>query len=507
MEARSSSAPLLEVRKVSRSFGSIHALREVDFELRGGEIMALLGENGAGKSTLVKILAGITQLDSGTIAIEGQPVDLHTPARSLAAGIAVVQQELSLVPTLTVAENVFLGGRHFKGPWLRSRLAASAKPFLERVGLAALDPETVVDTLSVAQRQRVEIARLLARDARILILDEPTAALSDVEIERVKEVVRSLADQGHAVIYVTHRLGEVFEIADRVTVFRNGASQPPAQVSALTMDSLIERILGRPLEAMFPPKAQAFGEPTLVVEGLETEGLAEPVGVQVRAGEILGLGGQVGSGAECLLRAVAGAQPSTGGRVFVAAKELRSHSRHGSIEAGVSYCSDDRKHDGLFAGMTVTQNFTSVSLDRVTRAGVVSRRSESRLARELAGFFQVDPRRLSHRAATLSGGNQQKVALGKWLGTQPRVLLVEEPTRGVDVGARSEIYSHLRRLAEQGLAIAFSSSDLPEVLGLADTVATFSRGRLVRVAPASGLTTTDVLRDVTHDVKTTRATT
>jgi ABC-type sugar transport system ATPase subunit len=319
--------------------------------------------------------------------------------------------------------------------------------------------------------------------------------------------VRSLADQGHAVIYVTHRLGEVFEIADRVTVFRNGASQPPAQVSALTMDSLIERILGRPLEAMFPPKAQAFGEPTLVVEGLETEGLAEPVGVQVRAGEILGLGGQVGSGAECLLRAVAGAQPSTGGRVFVAAKELRAHSRHGSIEAGVSYCSDDRKHDGLFAGMTVTQNFTSVSLDRVTRAGVVSRRSESRLARELAGFFQVDPRRLSHRAATLSGGNQQKVALGKWLGTQPRVLLVEEPTRGVDVGARSEIYSHLRRLAEQGLAIAFSSSDLPEVLGLADTVATFSRGRLVRVAPASGLTTTDVLRDVTHDVKTTRATT
>ena len=500
MEAGSASAPLLKASKVSRRFGSILALDAVDFELRRGEIMALLGENGAGKSTLVKILAGITQPDSGTIAIDGAPADLRTPSRALSAGIAVVQQELSLVQTLSVAENVFLGGRAFAGAWTRGRLVRAARPFLEQVGLPDLDPTTPAGELSVAYRQRVEIARLIARDARILILDEPTAALSDVEIERVKELVRALADRGHAVIYVTHRLGEVFEIADRVTVFRNGTSQPPVPVAGLTMDSLIERILGRPLEAMFPPKADTFGDPRLVVEDLETAGLAAPVDLEVRAGEILGLGGQVGSGAERLLRAVAGAQPIAEGRAVVDGREISSSSRRQAIDAGIAYCSDDRKRDGLFAGMTVTQNFTSVALGRVTKAGLVVRPRENRLARELAGFFQVDPRRLGHRTATLSGGNQQKVALGKWLGIEPRVLLVEEPTRGVDVGARAEIYLHLRRLADQGLAIVFASSDLPEVLGLADTVATFYRGRLIRVAPASELTTAALLRDVTHQL-------
>src|SRR5712691_6962537 len=255
MSAGSATASLLAVTQVSRRFGAIHALREVGFELRAGEVMALLGENGAGKSTLVKILAGLIQPDSGTITIDGETVELRTPARSLAAGIAVVQQELSLVPTLSVAENIFLGGRRFRGPRTRGRVARAAMPFLDRVGLAELGPGTLVETLSVARRQRVEIARLLAREARILILDEPTAALSDVEIERVKEVVRALAGEGRGVIYVTHRLSEVFEIADRVTVFRNGVSQPPVRVSELTMDSLIERILGRSPETMFPPKA------------------------------------------------------------------------------------------------------------------------------------------------------------------------------------------------------------------------------------------------------------
>ena len=271
MEAGSAPTPLLSATGVSRRFGSIHALREIDFELRRGEIMALLGENGAGKSTLVKILAGIIQADSGTIAIDGKPVDLRTPSRSLSAGIAVVQQELSLVPTLSVAENVFLGGRRFRGPWTRGRLVQAARPFLDRVGLAALDPATPVEKLSVAYRQRVEIARLIAREARILILDEPTAALSDIEIERVKEVVHNLADEGHAVIYVKHRLGEVFEIADRVTVFRNGASQAPVPVSGLTMATLIERILGRSLQAMFPSRASMLGERVLSVDDLETE--------------------------------------------------------------------------------------------------------------------------------------------------------------------------------------------------------------------------------------------
>jgi ribose transport system ATP-binding protein len=491
-------APLLKAVRVSRSFGAIQALREVDFELKAGEVMALLGENGAGKSTLVKILAGIVQPDSGEISIDGEARALNTPARSLAAGIAVVQQEPSLVPTLSAAENVFLGGLRFKGAWTRARLVRGAQPYLELVGLADLDPATQVESLSVAERQLVEIARLIAREARILILDEPTAALSDVEIARVKQVVRSLAGKERAVIYVTHRLSEVFEIADRVTVLRNGLSQPPARVSKLSMDALIERILGRPLETMFPPRARTVGEPVLTVEDLETDGLAHPVRLEVRAGEILALGGQVGSGAGRLLRAIAGAQPVASGTVRVDNTVLRSLSRRRSIGAGIAYCSADRKRDGLFAIRTVTENLSAPALRTITPNGLVARRREKRLAHELARFFQIDPSRLRHRVSTLSGGNQQKVALGKWLGLKPRVLLVEEPTQGVDVGARAEIYSHLRSLADQGLAVVFASSDLPELLGLADTIATFYRGRLVRTAPATGLAPSDVLRDVMH---------
>jgi ribose transport system ATP-binding protein len=490
--------PLLRVAGISRRFGAIQALNDVDFELQHGEVMALLGENGAGKSTLVKILAGLLDADRGTISIEGGERDLGSPGRSLAAGIAVVQQEFSLVPTLSVAENVFLGGREFSGPWTRGRLARRARPYLARVGLDDLDPHRLVESLSVAERQLVEIARLLARDARILILDEPTAALSDVEIERVKQVVRGLAGHGHAVVYVTHRLAEVFEIADRVTVFRNGRSQPSVAVKGLSMDQLIERILGRPLEEMFPRRSAGFGEPVLKIEALETGGLAAPIDLTVRAGEIVGLGGQLGSGSGRLLRAVAGTEAMSGGTVRVGDDVLRGHSLRRAIRSGIVYCSDDRKRDGIFPARSVTENLSATALWRVTPRGLVSRRRENALARSLAGFFQIDARRLGHRAATLSGGNQQKVALGKWLGAQPRVVLVEEPTRGVDVGARAEIYAHLRRLADEGLAVVFASSDLPEVLGLADTVASFYRGRLVRVAPAQDWTAARLLADVMH---------
>jgi ribose transport system ATP-binding protein len=494
-----STPPLLRAAGISRRFGAIQALRDVDLEVQHGEVMALLGENGAGKSTLVKILAGLVEPDEGTISIAGEALDTGSPGRSLTAGIAVVQQELSLVLTLSVAENVFLGGRSFAGPWTRGRLARRARPYLERVGLQELDPHRLVESLSVAERQLVEIARLLARDARILILDEPTAALSDVEIERVKQVVRSLAGEGpRAVIYVTHRLGEVFELADRVTVFRNGKSQPSVAVSRLSMDQLIERILGRPLDEMFPVRSSGLGEPVLVIEGVETDGLAAPVDLTVRAGEIVGLGGQLGSGAGRLLRAVAGVDAMSAGSVRVHDELLRGHALRRAIRAGIVYCSDDRKRDGIFAARSVTENLSSAALWRVTPRGVVSRRRENALARDLAGFFQIDTRRLGHRAATLSGGNQQKVALGKWLGAQPRVVLVEEPTRGVDVGARAEIYRHLRRLANEGLAVVFASSDLPEVLGLADTVASFYRGRLVRVAPAQEWTAGRLLADVMH---------
>jgi ribose transport system ATP-binding protein len=481
------------------SFGAIQALDGVDFEVRAGEVMALVGENGAGKSTLVKVLAGLYTADAGTIAIDDEPVELGDPRSSRAAGIAVAAQEPSVIGTLSAAENIFLGGVSFNGPWSSRRLTREARSHLDAVGLDAQDPRTPVESLTVAERQLVEVARLLARNARILILDEPTAALSDREIELVLHSVTRMAAKGLSVIYVTHRLGEVFEIAHRVTVMRNGKSLPPRPTADLTMKTLIEDIIGRPLEEMYPPRATTLGKVVLEIDKLLTPGLAEPVSLSVRAGEILGLAGQTGSGNGVVLRAIAGISPTMQGRVEVDGRELpATHTLRRAIAAGVTYCSADRKLDGIFAQLPVTVNLTSPALPSVSRGPWLSKRRESHVAEHLARRFAVNRARLRHRAGTLSGGNQQKVALGKWLSASPKVLLVEEPTRGVDVGARAEIYRHLRSLADQGLAVVFASSDLDEIRGLADTVGTLFRGRLVRTAPAPSRTTADLLREVTH---------
>ena len=485
---------------VHRSFGQVHALRGVDFELQKGEVMALLGENGAGKSTLVKILAGLIEPDSGSIMIDGQPAQLGTPRRSREAGIAIVAQELSVIGPLSAAENIFLGGVEFQGPWSMRRLAKAARPHLDAVGLTDLDPRTPIESLSVAQRQLVEFARLLARNARILILDEPTAALSDTEIGLVKRTVTTLAARGYSVIYVTHRLGEVFEIADRVTVLRNGIGIPARPTSQLTMAGVIEDIVGRPLAEMYPDRAETIGEPVLDVDQLLAPGLSEPVSLSVRAGEIVGLAGQAGSGNGVLLQAIAGVTMALQGNVRVAGQQLPpGHTLNRAIRAGITYCSADRKHDGIFPGLTVTENLSAPALARISSGPWLSRDAERQLTEQLADRFAINRTRLPHRAGTLSGGNQQKVALGKWLGPAPRVLLVEEPTRGVDVGARAEIYRHLRALSNQGLAILFASSDLDEVRGLSDTVGALFRGRLIRTAPAVSISAGELLRDVTHE--------
>lgn len=491
---------VLRMSGISRSFGTVQALDGVDFELRAGEVMALVGENGAGKSTLVKILGGVHLQDAGTITIDGEPADLGDPRRSREAGIAVAAQEPSVIGPLSAAESIFLGGVPFSGPWSSRRLAGAARPYLDAVGLERLDPRIPVESLSVAERQLVEIARLLAQDARILILDEPTASLSDDEIELVMRSVTGLSDQGLSVVYVTHRLGEVFEIADRVTVMRNGRSLPPRPTAELSMETVIEGIVGRPLEEMYPARATALGDVTLEVEELLARGLEEPASLQVSSGEILGLAGQAGSGNGLLVRTIAGVSPAIQGRVVVNGRVLPpAHTIRRASAAGLAYCSADRKLDGIFAGLSVAMNLSGPALRKISSRGPwLSPRREARLTEEIATQFAVDPDRLRHPAGTLSGGNQQKVALGKWLGASPRVLLVEEPTRGVDVGARAEIYRHLRSLAEQGLAVVFASSDLDEVHGLSDTVATLFRGRLIRTAPADSLSTSDLLRDVTH---------
>ena len=489
--------PLVEIRGVSKSYGAIEALRSVDFELRAGEVMALLGENGAGKSTLVKILAGLVKHDNGEIRIDDAPAELYPAARSEGAGVAVVQQELSLVPTLTVAENVFLGNNHIGRIQTPATIRRLAEPFLERVGLPDRSAR-VASSLSVAEKQLVEVARLLAREARIFIFDEPTAALADAEIERVHHVVRTLVAADHAVIYVTHRLAEVFEIADRVTVVREGESFPPVEVSELDMGKVIELMLGRSLEKMYPARTSGVGDVVLEADGIRAEGLSAPVSLHVRKGEILGLVGQMGSGTTPVLESLCGARRLEEGGVRVDGEQVKLRQVRDAMNHGVGYCSGDRKGDGLFLIRPIDENLVAPALARVTPGGWLSKRKEREVSEEIAQFFTIDSKRLPHRADTLSGGNQQKVALGKWVGIEPKVLLVDEPTRGVDVGARAEIYSHLRSLAEQGLAIVFASSDGQEVLGLADTVATFYRGRLISVTPREDTDAKQVFVEVTH---------
>jgi len=498
MTGSAAERPRLLVRGLSKRYGSVQALAEVDFEIRPGEVMALLGENGAGKSTLVKVIAGLVQPDSGTIEIDGRPVDLHPSARSQAAGVAVVHQEYSSVPTLTVAENLVLGQAGQPAIWLPGRLNARARGLLASVGLDHIDPRTPVERLSVAEMQLLEIARLLVRDARILIFDEPTAALADREIERVLSVITRLAGEGRSIIYVTHRLPEVFRIAHRVTVFRNGRSLPARPTAELDVDAVIGMMLGRELDTMFPPRGRISPKALIEVDELLAHGLAEPIRFRVAPGEILGLTGQLGSGTSAVIEALAGMAPPSAGRVRLAGEELSLKTRAATLARGVAYCSADRKHDGIFAERSIRENLSSPWIRTVARGGWISSRREGDKAKEIASRFAIDVKRLSSFVGTLSGGNQQKVAVGKWLGASPQVMLLEEPTRGVDIGARAEIYQRLRDLCDAGMAIIVASSDTAEIFGLCDTIATFYRGRMTAIRPQADWTEDGLVREVMH---------
>ncbi len=490
--------PRLSVKGLSKRYGSVQALSEVDFELQAGEVMALLGENGAGKSTLVKVLSGLVRPDTGTIEIDGRKVDLYPGARSQAAGVAVVHQEYSSVPQLTVAENLVLGQAGQPALWLPGRLNAEARKVLSAVGLDHVDPRALVETLSVAEMQLLEIARLLVRDSRVLIFDEPTAALADREIERVLAVIQRLASEGRSVIYVTHRLPEVFRIAHRVTVFRNGRSLPARSTDELDVDAVIAMMLGRDLETMYPPRGKVSGAALLSVQGILAPGLTEPVSFEVRPGEIVGLTGQLGSGANAVVKALAGMLPPRQGRVMLAGAEMSLASRADTLARGIAYCSADRKHDGIFAERSIRENLSSPWIRTVASGGFISGRREGEKAREIAARFAIDVKRMSSFVGTLSGGNQQKVAVGKWLGASPRVMLLEEPTRGVDIGARAEIYQRLRDLCAEGIGIVVASSDTAEILGLCDTIATFYRGRMTALRPESEWTEDELVREVMH---------
>lgn len=489
----------LELRSVSRQFGAIRALDQVNFQLRPGEIMALIGENGAGKSTAVRVLSGFDTGYDGDVLRNGEIVHFRSPADAERQGVAIAQQELSQVGTMSVAENIFLGNSVQPNWSTTSAMAKRASQFLALVGLEGVDPKGQISNLSVGERHLVEVARLLSRAPDVLILDEPTAALGQAESGRILDMVRRLSrESGKAIIYVSHRLDEIFAIADQVTVFRDGRSQPPVKTKDLTVHTLIERMLGRSLENMFPPRRAPSGNPVLRVDNLWADGLIAPASVSVRPGEILGLAGQLGSGAGAFLAAIAGVNQHRGGKVCIGDAVVTPATPYDAKRHGIAYCSSDRKFDGLFLGLPITTNLSAPALSSISRFGWILPQLERRRAREIARAMTIDDKRLSASARVLSGGNQQKVALGKWISIAPRVLLVDEPTRGVDVGARAEIYSRVRDLAQQGVAVIVASTDLQEIAHLPDTIATFYRGRLIDVFAAAGDQTARILKDITH---------
>jgi inositol transport system ATP-binding protein len=473
---------------ISKSFPGVQALRGVDFEVGRGEVHALLGENGAGKSTLLKILAGAEAPDAGTIAFDGEEVRLDGPQAAQARGIVTIYQEFNLVPTLSVAENVFIGRvpvRLGLVDW--GELHRRTRVLTAEVGLE-VDPRRLVADLSVAEQQMVEIARALSMDAKLVVMDEPTSALSDKEVQRLFAIVRGLKARGISVVFVTHRLEEVLRICDRLTVLRDGAFAGRAEVGEVTVDGIIRMMVGREVERLFAHRAGAgVGGVALAAVGIARGRdardphavMLHDVSLEVREGEIVGLAGLVGAGRTELARALFGADPVQRGRVLVGGREVRIRSPIDAIRAGVGLVPEDRKQQALFLSLAIRNNLSVASMDRLVGAlGLLSRREEDGLVerfRKKLGIRMANP---DQAVGNLSGGNQQKVVLARWLALQPRVLIVDEPTRGIDVAAKAEVHGLLYELAGAGIAILAISSELPEILTISDRIVTMREGRV-----------------------------
>ncbi len=475
--------PLLRATELSKSFAGVQALRGVSFELRPGEVHALVGENGAGKSTLIKIITGAHQPDEGTLEINGELLRENDPVRSRALGIAAIYQHPALFPDLTVAENIALGleplraWRPIRWSWCRQR----AKELLERVN-AAIDPERLVQDLSMPQQQLVEIARALGKHARVLIMDEPTASLGEREVERLLGVIRQLRGDGVGIIYISHRLDELFQVADRVTVLRDGAAVATRGMNEVDRGALIRLMVGRELAAIFPKQPAAIGETVLELRGVGCrQSGVHDVSLSVRSGEIVGLAGLVGAGRTELARILFGLTPADAGEVRLRGKPVVIDSPARAVALGLAYVPEDRQRHGVIGELPVAANTTLAVLQKVSRVGWLNFRRERRMAQTFVAQLSIKTPSVESSVANLSGGNQQKVAVARWLAAEPAVLILDEPTQGVDVGAKGEIHRLMSELAARGLAILMISSELPEILGMSDRIAVMRGGRLVGV--------------------------
>ncbi|CVI60488.1 MULTISPECIES: sugar ABC transporter ATP-binding protein [Agrobacterium] len=494
--ARGQRAVLLRLDNISKEFPGVKALSNVHFDLRAGEVHAVCGENGAGKSTLMKIVSGVYQPSDGTILHKGVKVQYASPLESEAAGIAIIHQELNLVPHLSVAENIYLAREPRRGFLVdRKKLRLDAKRCLDRLGVD-IDPDQIVRGLSVAQCQMVEIAKALSLDAEVLIMDEPTSSLTEQETRLLFKVIRDLKASGVGIVYISHRLDEMAEIVDRVTVLRDGRYISTDDFASITVDDIVTRMVGRSLEDKFPERTSRPTEDVIFsVEGLTRSGVFHDVGFTLRRGEILGFAGLMGAGRTEVARAVFGADPLDAGRIVFNGRELSISSPQDAIEEGIAYLSEDRKSDGLAIKMSVAANTTLANLGEVSnRFGLIDFKKHDDVAKRYVDLLNIRTPSIGQTVRLLSGGNQQKIIIGKWLFRQSRVLFFDEPTRGIDVGAKFAIYKIMDELAAQGIGVILISSELPEILGLTDRIAVFHQGRITGVLETAKTNQEEIMR-------------
>lgn len=473
---------ILEIKGVSKSFPGVKALESVDIEIREGEIHALVGENGAGKSTLIKILSGAYRKDRGEIIFDGVPVDIRNPHHAQQIGISTIYQEFNLANHLTVTENILLGQLPQRGPivdWTTAKKTARA--ILDELGVN-MDMDALVGTMPVAEKQLVEIAKALAHKSRVLIMDEPSAVLGEKDMEKLYQVIRSLKARGITIIYISHRLIEIFDIADRVTVLKDGGLVGTKDISEVTMPGLVKMMIGRDLKDVYPRWTRSFGDVLLEVKNINRPGVLQDVSFNVRAGEIIGIAGMRGSGRTELVRAIFGADPHSG-TITLSGKDLRIHSPGEAISHRIALATEDRKAEGLFLQSSMKNNITISGLKNISWSIFISTKKELSKVLNLIKTLVIKTSGPEFPVANMSGGNQQKVILARWLNIGAKVLILDEPTRGIDVGSKYEIYQIMAKLTEQGAGLIMVSSELPEILGMSDRILVMHDGKLVKELP------------------------
>ncbi|KMM80872.1 sugar ABC transporter ATP-binding protein [Pseudomonas deceptionensis] len=486
---------LLEVINVTKGFPGVVALDDVQLRVRPGSVLALMGENGAGKSTLMKIIAGIYQPDSGELRLRGKPVTFAGPLAALQAGIAMIHQELNLMPHMNIAENIWIGREQLNGLHMIDHKAMfrCTAQLLERLRID-LDPQELVGNLSIAERQMVEIAKAVSYDSDILIMDEPTSAITDKEVAHLFSIIADLKSQGKGIIYITHKMNEVFSIADEVAVFRDGAYIGLQRADSMNGDSLISMMVGRELTQLFPVRETPIGDLLLSVRDLRLDGVFEDVSFDLHAGEILGIAGLMGSGRTNIAETIFGITPSDGGEIRLDGLPVRISSPNQAIEKGFALLTEDRKLTGLFPCLSVLENMEMAILPLYAGNGFIQQKALRALCEDMCKKLRVKTPSLEQCIDTLSGGNQQKALLARWLMTNPRVLILDEPTRGIDVGAKVEIYRLISFLASEGMAVIMISSELPEVLGMSDRVMVMHEGELMGTLDRSEATQERVMQ-------------